>query len=107
MKIPNVIEENTFAKIKKSMKIEKKELIECKPIFEKSINKKKSRYSRDWIKVCEEYKEDVNWICEECGLDCSITKYYIHVHHLNKNRFNNSWRNLKAVCRACNNQLYK
>ncbi|MGL5329644.1 MAG: HNH endonuclease [Peptostreptococcaceae bacterium] len=90
------------------MGITETELIEYTPIFGKELTYyKKTRYSRDWIKVCEEYKKHKNWLCEECGLDCSITKYYLHVHHLNENKFNNSWRNLKAVCRACNSQLYK
>ncbi|MGL5693392.1 MAG: HNH endonuclease [Peptostreptococcaceae bacterium] len=107
MKLPNFINSNIFSKVKLNMEIEKNEIFECMPTFEKKEDIKEYRYSRDWIRVSEEYKEDMNWICEECGLDCFVTKYYLHVHHLNENKFNNSWRNLKAVCRSCNNKLYK
>ena len=59
------------------------------------------RYTRDWTNVSINYKEKINWVCEDCGLDCSLTKYYLHTHHINKNRYNNSYNNLKALCRSC------
>ena len=104
MKLPDFIENNVFESIREDMNIDKDYILELCYNYDfenKKIDNKYRRYSRDWISISEEYKKNKNYKCEECGLDCSITKYYLHVHHINNNRFNNSDRNLKALCRAC------
>ncbi len=108
MKLPDFNENGIFINIIDNMKIKEDEYVECSFNGEfKSIKFKPRRYTRDWIDVAENYMISKDWICEECGLDCSLTKYYLQVHHINGNKYNNSYRNLKLLCRRCNLELNK
>ena len=103
MKLPNFLENNIFEEVKSKMNIDDGYVVEIDfniPFRRLKLDNNR-RYTRDWAIVSMNYKEKSNWICEECGLDCSVTKYYLHTHHINNNRYNNSYNNLKAVCRSC------
>lgn len=104
MKLPDFLENDIFKDVKHSLNISNEDMVEVK--FNVSFKKlnlefKNRRYTKDWTCVSNAYKEYIDWKCEVCGLDCSITKYYLHTHHVNNNRYNNSYNNLKALCMAC------
>ena len=103
MKLPDFLENNMFKQVKSKMNINEGYVVETdfNIQFERLKLDNNRRYNRDWIIVSRRYKEQNNWTCEECGLDCNITKYYLHTHHINHNRYNNSYNNLKVLCRSC------
>lgn len=101
MKLPNFLGNNIFEELNKDMNIYNIHLVKTNFNFKKLKFDNNKKYTRDWTNVSINYKEKINWICEDCGLDCSLTKYYLHTHHINKNRYNNSYNNLKALCRSC------
>lgn len=101
MKLPNFLGNNIFEELNKDMNIYNIDLVKTNFNFKKLKFDNNKRYTMDWTNVSINYKEKINWVCEDCGLDCSLTKYYLHTHHINKNRYNNSYNNLKALCRSC------
>ena len=104
MKLPDFLENDIFKEVKSSMNISNGDLVEADfniPFKKLNLEFNNRRYTRDWTFVSREYKAHSNWMCEECGLDCNLTKYYLHTHHINNNRYNNSYNNLKALCRSC------
>ncbi|SCH44161.1 MULTISPECIES: HNH endonuclease signature motif containing protein [unclassified Romboutsia] len=108
MRLPDFNENRVFTNIIDNMKIKKDEYVDCNFNVEyKSIQFNDKSYTRDWANVAQSYMISKGWACEECGLDCSLTKYYLHVHHINGNRYNNSYRNLKSLCRKCYLELNK
>ena len=110
MRLPNFMENEVFNEIITSMSINEDDFVDYELKVNNNYKMKSfnSRYSRDWKNISDEYKKYKRYKCEICGLDCSVTKYYLHVHHINGNRFNNSYRNLKCICRNCNlNLKYK
>lgn len=110
MNLPNFIENKSFIKVKNNMGIDSDFIINYnnKIDFRKLEMKSNNLiYSRDWVFISKKYKKYRNYICEECGLGCCITKYYLHVHHINGNKLNNSWRNLKVLCRKCHREYHK
>jgi hypothetical protein len=62
-------------------------------------------YTADFPKISTQVRTAAGWRCQEvtCKYDCSSPslRQYLHVHHLNGNRADNSPRNLKAVCVEC------
>ena len=104
MRLPDFMENEVFNEIITSMNINEDDFVDCK--FEGNIKHEmrsfSSRYSRDWKYISQKYKKFKHYKCEVCGLDCYITRYYLHVHHINGNRYNNNYRNLKCICRNCN-----
>lgn len=60
-------------------------------------------YTRDWDDVSTRYKEGKEYTCENCGLQINDEYYrqYIHCHHIDGNKKNNSERNLKCLCLYC------
>ena len=88
MKLPNFLENNIFEEVKSKMNIDDGYVVEIDfniPFRRLKLDNNR-RYTRDWAIVSMNYKEKSNWICE---------------HHINNNRYNNSYNNLKAVCRSC------
>ena len=41
------------------------------------------------------------WICRVCGADSAL-----HVHHVDKNRANNAFRNLVTLCQTCHQGVH-
>lgn len=60
-----------------------------------------SEYTPDWNIISNKYRENVGWKCEECGLRLEEEKKFLHVHHRNGVRSDNSWYNLQALCIKC------
>ncbi len=63
-------------------------------------------YSKDWDKISLGYKERMGFICE--GENCSYRnlntpelKKYLNCHHVNMDKANSKYSNLKALCILC------
>jgi len=50
------------------------------------------------------YKKILKQICKDCGFQGNLKR--LHVHHLDKNRQNNSISNLMVLCRPCHLQRH-
>lgn len=58
-------------------------------------------YTQDWGKVSYEVRARANWICAKCKVDLSDARACLHVHHRDRDRGNNRWMNLVALCILC------
>ena len=58
-------------------------------------------YTSDWSKISSNYRASKNWTCECCGVNLSKNKALLHGHHVDGNRGNNRFANLKALCISC------
>jgi len=63
-------------------------------------------YPKDWDKISQKYKEQVNWQCE--AIDCKHRdlsslqlRKYLHCHHIDMKKNNTRNYNLKALCILC------
>ncbi len=61
-------------------------------------------YPDDWGAISAAYRARVGWVCEECELDLSGDRHWLHVHH--KNHLKNDVRreNLIALCLGCHTE---
>lgn len=59
------------------------------------------RYAKDWEYVSHQYRSEQNFVCENCGVDLSRRKFLLHTHHVDQNKANNNFSNLKALCVLC------
>ena len=63
-------------------------------------------YQQDWNKIAAEYKKKVNYQCEDplcrfSDLSNSAMRRYLHCHHVNMDKTDNNFSNLKAFCLEC------
>lgn len=65
-------------------------------------------YPDDWKEIADEIKQQAQWCCEKCGLQCikpgeklKSRVYVLQVHHWNRNPADNRRENLIALCSAC------
>ncbi len=51
-------------------------------------------------------RERAGWRCEKCGIYLGDEKarQFLHAHHINGDKSNNSWGNLRALCVECHNE---
>ncbi len=61
-------------------------------------------YSREWDKIARKLKDDREWRCEQCYIDLSTDKKFLHAHHMDGNPSNNSIANIKALCIYCHSK---
>lgn len=61
-------------------------------------------YSNDFNQISIDYRKSQNWKCEQCGLDLSNNKQVLHTHHIDGNKSNNRYSNLKALCIECHSK---
>ena len=66
----------------------------------------KNEYSKNFSEISNKYRESKNWTCEECGIDLSKinNRKYLHTHHINHKKSDNSLFNLKALCIECHSK---
>ena len=57
-------------------------------------------YPNEWDKIASDYKNKMNYKCENCHSDLSEFKKYLHVHHMGR-KDQNEEKFLKALCVYC------
>ncbi|MDD5135642.1 MAG: HNH endonuclease [Phycisphaerae bacterium] len=60
-----------------------------------------NEYTTDFAEVAAEYKVQCGWKCEECGLELSSHRRFLHAHHVNALKHDNSRENMRMVCLGC------
>ncbi|MFQ3576949.1 MAG: HNH endonuclease signature motif containing protein [Cytophagales bacterium] len=60
-----------------------------------------NNYTKDFDTIANELKSKKKYICESCSKDLSKDKKFLHVHHIDGIKSNNSINNLKVVCIGC------
>jgi hypothetical protein len=62
-------------------------------------------YTHDFDNISREVRESAGWKCQaqSCRFDCSsqVLRHYLHVHHIDGNKANNSRSNFKVLCIEC------
>ena len=60
-------------------------------------------YSDDFKKISLRYRESHGWTCEECRINLARKdlRRYLHTHHCNGRKHDNSDKNLRALCIDC------
>lgn len=64
-------------------------------------------YDESFSNLSRRLKEMKNFICEECGLDCSIDPRLLDTHHINGVKSNNSPSNLRVLCIGCHTNIHE
>ena len=72
--------------------------------FQEETNAPINTYNPDFKKRSLEFRKSKNFICQECKIDLSANQKYLHVHHIDGNKANDSHYNLKAVCIECHSK---
>jgi len=58
--------------------------------------------TKRWIRLSKKIKERDNWTCQECGK----TNIILQVHHIDKDGYNNNYKNLITLCISCHKKLH-
>ncbi|MDD2609907.1 MAG: hypothetical protein PHX60_09485 [Giesbergeria sp.] len=65
------------------------------------VTRGESVYSTNWSKISEKLRSANDWTCSECSVNMLNHKNLLHVHHINGNKGDNFYSNLKVLCKAC------
>lgn len=65
-----------------------------------SLNKS-SNYTSDWPIISSRLRSELDYTCEQCGVNLTSNAKLLHVHHINGNKADNSRGNLRALCADC------
>lgn len=60
-----------------------------------------SNYTPDWVSISSKLRAELDYTCEQCGVNLDVTPKLLHVHHINGNKTDNSRTNLRALCADC------
>jgi len=62
-----------------------------------------NRYSTCWPEISKKRKEQENHKCEKCSIDLSRKEHkkFLHTHHVDGNKTNNTKENLTVLCIEC------
>ena len=60
-----------------------------------------NQYPSNGNEITLKFRQFKNWKCDECGKDFSINRGQLDVHHLDSNKFNVDYQNLRALCKVC------
>ena len=65
-----------------------------------------NRYINSWNEISRYIRKRESYICQNCGQDFlnEECKKFLHVHHIDANKRNNTSENLKALCIECHSQ---
>jgi hypothetical protein len=72
--------------------------------FQEETNAPINIYNPDFKERSLEFRKSKNFICQECKVDLSAHQKYLHVHHIDGNKANDGYYNLKAVCIECHSK---
>lgn len=65
-------------------------------------------YTLHWESISNAYRRKQNYICERCGIQVDKKdKRFIHTHHKDGDKLNNSESNLECLCISCHSQVDK
>lgn len=81
----------------------------CEPVFYARPNRDEhyvitAGYVQDWWKTSTSYRQSRGWRCEECGVNLKENPGLLHAHHIDGNRDNNRYDNLRALCVLCHSK---
>ncbi len=62
-----------------------------------------SGYTKNWDRVSRERRKSDGWVCDGCRVNLSQKQYqkYLHVHHINGVKYDESNENLRCLCVVC------
>lgn len=63
-----------------------------------------NQYPKNWSILSTKYREHMKWKCEKCGNDFSENKSRLDTHHINGDKSNCNYYNLKALCKMCHGE---
>ena len=63
-----------------------------------------NEYSKDWPEISSKLRQQANFKCSKCSLDCSQNKGSLHVHHKDGCKWNNNLNNLQVLCINCHSE---
>jgi hypothetical protein len=65
-----------------------------------------NEYADNFNDISTRYRRSQDWTCEECDLDLSDDRQWLHTHHKDHIKSNNSRSNLKALCLRCHAEIH-
>lgn len=75
-------------------------IFRCLPLYSPETFPE-GNYTSDWSRISYEYRAGKKWICECCEVKLEANKGLLHAHHVDGNRGNNRFSNLKSLCVLC------
>lgn len=60
-----------------------------------------SHYTADWPAISAKVRSELDYTCEQCGVDLNGEKQLLHTHHVNGNKSDNERSNLRVLCADC------
>ena len=62
-----------------------------------------NEYTPDWAIISRKRREECNWTCQSCKIQLDDHQYrrFLHVHHINGQKHDNSQGNLRVLCIHC------
>ena len=72
--------------------------------FETEYGQNPNVYPSDWREIAGRLKQMRNWTCEQCHINLSSDRRFLHVHHTDGNPSSNALCNLKALCIDCHSK---
>ncbi len=61
-------------------------------------------YTRDWREISRRVRQEKNYTCEKCGVKTE-EHMFMHVHHINGVKTDNSNGNLQCLCVRCHSEV--
>lgn len=58
-------------------------------------------YTEDWNEVAAAVRVRKSYVCDLCKVDVSSNRLYYHVHHVTRDKSDNSPQNLLGLCALC------
>lgn len=70
------------------------------------LGNERNKYPSNWRKIADDVKRRKNYTCEECGARYAMGDKNIQIHHIDNDRSNCSWDNLKVLCKSCHDKYH-